>query len=107
MARMCGWDRESGVCCRDVVSALICAPRALAGLEPRDADESCAGRRVSAGGSGGAACHERVAVHLERAGLVLAFGAAEGVDRLAGCHVGEANARSFEVYGYAFLARRA
>jgi hypothetical protein len=40
--------------------------------------------------SGGAACHERVAVYLERAGLVRALGAAEGVDRLAGYDVGEA-----------------
>ena len=38
---------------------------------------------------GWAACHERVAVHVERAGVVLAFGAAEGVDRLAGHHVSE------------------
>src|SRR5580693_9089433 len=39
---------------------------------------------------GPAACHERVAVHLERAGLALAVGAAEGVDRLTGYYVGEA-----------------
>src|SRR6201987_5989872 len=38
---------------------------------------------------GWAACHERVAVHVERAGVVLAFGAAKGVDRLAGHHVSE------------------
>ena len=36
-----------------------------------------------------AACHEGVAVYLVRAGLILAFGAAEGVDRLADHHVGE------------------
>src|SRR6201989_3637777 len=44
---------------------------------------------VARRGLGGAACHERVAVHVERAGVVLAFGAAEGVDRLAGHHVSE------------------
>ena len=37
-----------------------------------------------------AAGHERVAVYVERPGLVLAFGAAECVDRLARHHVGEA-----------------
>src|ERR1700756_187108 len=37
----------------------------------------------------GAACQECVAVHLERAGLILAFSAAEGVCRLADHHVDE------------------
>jgi hypothetical protein len=39
--------------------------------------------------SGGAACHERVAIYLEGAGLILAFGAAEGIDRLADHGFGE------------------
>src|SRR5438552_18051166 len=34
--------------------------------------------------------HECIAVHVERPGVVLAFGAAERVDRRAGHHVGEA-----------------
>jgi hypothetical protein len=36
-----------------------------------------------------AACHEGIAAHVERAGLVIAFGAAERVDRLADHHVSE------------------
>src|SRR6266851_8153005 len=38
---------------------------------------------------GRAPCQERVAVHLERAGLVLALGAAERVECLADYHVRE------------------
>src|ERR1700750_1539759 len=38
---------------------------------------------------GGAACHERAAGHVERAGGARAFGAAEGGARLAGHHVRE------------------
>ena len=46
-----------------------------------DSSSPALGRR--AGG------HERVAVHIEGAGVGLAFGAAEGVGRLADHHIGE------------------
>src|SRR5215475_11352332 len=71
-------------------AGVMCVPPAQR-LTPGSVTEAAAGSPPIAAGwaFGRPAGHERVAVHVERTGVVLAFGAAERVDGLADHHVRE------------------